>query len=633
LCQILCKTIVADYKKNLYIGVILKKQLLDIQYHSLLIFILTLLSFNTVVSAENLLSGTLNADTTLTADIGPWRITDDLIVPAGITLTIEAGAIVYFDPGVMLDIEQNGRLLANGTESKRILLTRPPESNSQWNGIRFNNTLQDNRLCFIDMNYGDRISYMILIQRSKVLIDNMTWNSSNKTVLEINHPRLLVRNSVFPNVESVKVIHGQSLAGKEYFILEGNTFGSTTGYNDVIDFSDCKRPGPILQAYNNTFLGGGDDGLDLDGCDAHVEGNVFTNFHRAASNPGTSSAVATDYRFGRTSDITVVRNIFYNNDHSVLLKEDCYLLAENNIFVNNSIAVINYSEWPLRNVSPGKGADLNGNIFWNNELTFENQFSQPGFTNPVIHVDRCIIPREFHNLGSGNMDAAPLFVDPNSDFHLQPDSPAIGTGPNGIDMGRYVPAGASISGEPDSVTTDATATLTIGGPGITHYRFIVNDVKGSWSDEFSITNNPTIELQGLEDGKSYTVYVNGKNSAGMLQREPDYATSKTWTVDLDATGIRQNNTSQSPTQFRLYQNSPNPFNPITNIQFDLPEPDYITLTVYNLNGRKITTLISSYYNKGAHKIKWNAAELSSGIYYVILQAGSLCECKKMILLK
>ena len=600
---------------------------------AVIIFVLTLLCLNTVASAESLLSGLLQADTTLNVENSPWRITDDLTIPSGVTLTIDAGVIVYFDPGVMLEIEHTGRLLVNGSESKRILLTRSPGSTGQWDGIRFNNTLQDNRLCYVDMKYGDRTSFMILVQRSKVLIDNMTWNSSIKTVLEINHPRLLVSNSVFPNVEAVEVIHGQSLAGDEYFILEGNTFGSTTGYNDVIDFSDCKRPGPILQAYNNTFLGGGDDGLDLDGCDAHVEGNIFTNFHRGDTNPGTSSAVATGFRFNRTSDITVVRNIFYDNDHSVLLKEDCYMLAENNVFVNNSIAVVNYSEWPLRNVSPGKGADFNGNIFLNNELIFENQFSQPDFTDPVIHVDRCIIPGDLHSLGSGNIDADPLFVDPEDDFHLQPGSPAIGAGPNGLDMGRYVPAGVSISGEPDSITTDTTAVLTIGGPGITHYKYAVNDTTGEWSDELSVADNPTIELNGLRGGISYTVYVKGKNSAGVWQSQPDYAASKTWTVDTGSTGIGQNNTSHSPARFRLYQNSPNPFNPVTDIRFDLQEPGIIFLTVFDISGRKVKELASGYYGKGGHRIKWNASGLASGIYYVYLQAGHKTDYKKMILLK
>ncbi len=598
-----------------------------------IIFVFSLLFFTTKVSAESPLSGTLQSDTTLTAENGPWRITGDVVVPDGVTLTIEEGTTVYFDNQTELRIEQNGRLLANGSESKRILLTRATESDGQWDGIRFYYTLQDNQLCFVDMEYGDRSRQMIHVEHSKLLIDNMTWNTTNKTVLEVNHPRLLVRDSVFPNVESVEVVHGQSLTGDEYFILDGNTFGSTTGYNDVIDFSDCKRPGPILQAYNNTFLGGGDDGLDLDGCDAHIEGNIFTNFHRDAVNPGTSSGVAMGYRFNRTTDITVVRNIFYNNDHSVLLKEDCYMLAENNVFVNNNIAAINYSEWPLRNVSPGKGADLNGNIFLNNALTFENRFSQPGFPDPVISLNRCIVPGDLHDLGAGNIDADPLFVDPEGDFHLQPGSPAVGAGPNGLDMGRYVPAGASISGEPDSVTTDTTATLTIGGPGIARYKYVINDTSGAWSDEFIITDNPVIQLNGLEDGKSYTVYVKGRNSAGTWQSLPEYATSKTWTVELDNTGIRQKNSFQTPAQFRLYQNSPNPFNPTTNIKFDLPEPAFITLTVYNLNGKKVTTLISGKYNRGAHTITWNAAGLSSGLYYVVLSAGNQTEWKKTVLLK
>lgn len=588
---------------------------------------------NTTAGAPALLSGMLERDTTLTSANNPWQIDADLVVPANITLTITAGVIVHFNANATLIIESDGQLVAAGAAESRILFTRNPDAQSKWRGIKFLNTYQDNYLGYVDMLDGDAGSYLILVDNSKLLIENMTWVTLNKTVLEVDHPQLIVQNSIFPSVESVEVVHGQSLEGDEYFILEGNTFGSTTGYNDVIDFSNCKRPGPILQACNNIFLGGGDDGLDLDGCDAHVEGNYFVNFHRDTDNPGTSNAVSTGERYNRTSDITLVRNIFINNDHSVLLKEDCFLHAENNVFYNNTEAVVNYSEWPLRNVAPGKGAAFIGNIFWNNTALFENQVSQPGNPDPVIQVQQCIIDSAYHSFGAGNIDADPLFVDEDGDFHLQPGSPAIGAGPNGLDMGRYVPAGASISGEPDSITTETTATLTIGGPGITHYSYNINNSADNWSDEISIQDQPVLQLSGLQPGTTYTVYVKGKNSAGAWQQQPEFATSKTWLVDTLNTGIDQAKPQQLPAQCRLYQNTPNPFNPVTTISFELAQEGHVTLEIFNLHGQKVAVLAKEDYQQGAHHITWNAATIAGGVYFCRLRHGNYTSFMKMLLLK
>jgi hypothetical protein len=109
-------------------------------------------------------------------------------------------------------------------------------------------------------------------------------------------------------------------------------------------------------------------------------------------------------------------------------------------------------------------------------------------------------------------------------------------------MGAYVPAGAAICGEPDQITYQTSATLTVGGPGITHYKYSINDPNGPWSAEIQLPANPyndsepyygndIIDLSGLENGQSYTVYAIGKNSAGVWQSEDDATTSRTWTVD------------------------------------------------------------------------------------------------------
>jgi hypothetical protein len=458
--------------------------------------------------------GTLAADTTLDAASGPWYVMDDIIVPAGVTLTIEPGTTLFFDTGIGIIVQQGGRLIAEGAEYERIRLTRVPANGSRWDGIQFDQTTEDNRLSYIDMEYGDGTEQAIKIDNTQLLIDSMTWNRTSKNVLEVSHPYLIVSNSVFPDQDNEEAIHGYGLIGDEYLIIEGNTFGRPSGYQDVIDFSDCHRPGPIIQIYNNVFLGGEDDGIDLDDADTHIEGNVFNNF-LGGSGTGTPNAIAAD----QGSQITVTRNIFYNNVNAVLLKDDAEMRAENNTFAGHTSSVINFYE---SDSTSGKGAYMDGNIFWNNADLFQNVGGQV-----ELAVHHSILPSAMHYLGIGNIDANPLFVDPNTNFHLEPVSPAVGAGPWGLDMGAYVPRGAAIYGEPDELTYHTNATLSVGGPGITHYKYRLNN--GPWSDELSV--DVPIQLTSLLNRQSYTVYAIGKNSAGLWQSQDNPTTSRTWTID------------------------------------------------------------------------------------------------------
>jgi hypothetical protein len=472
-------------------------------------------------------SGTISGDKTLDAVSGPWVVTTDLTIPAGTTLTIEPGTTLFFDAGAGILVQQGGRLIADGTKYERIRLTSVPGSGSHWKGIAFRDSLEDNRLGYVDMEYGDGQGQSILIEHSQILIDSMTWAGTEETILELDHPSLIVRNSVFPGIDDGETIHGEYIEGDEYLILDGNIFGVNTSNDDVMDFLGAERPGPIVQVLNNIFLGGGDDGLDFDGADAYIEGNLFTNFHLNTSRTTTCNAVATgEPQSGGSnrSEITVVRNVFFDVDHAVLLKEDCFMNAQNNVFVGATEAVIQLNEVGGTDVSgPGKGAYLDGNIFWNNNNLFKYLEQATG----GVVINRSIVPEEFIGFGQDNIDADPVFVDEGTDFRLKAGSPAIGTGPCGLDMGAYVHSGAAICGEPDAITYRTEAVLTVGGPGITHYKYSLNSEP--LSQELSI--DTPIVLNNLVNGQTYTVYVIGKNSAGSWRSEDEPTASHTWTID------------------------------------------------------------------------------------------------------
>ncbi|MBD3168427.1 MAG: T9SS type A sorting domain-containing protein, partial [candidate division Zixibacteria bacterium] len=91
--------------------------------------------------------------------------------------------------------------------------------------------------------------------------------------------------------------------------------------------------------------------------------------------------------------------------------------------------------------------------------------------------------------------------------------------------------------------------------------------------------------------------------------------------------------AELPSEFKLHGNVPNPFNAQTRIQFELPDASEVNLSVYNLGGQKVATLVDGYREAGVHNIKWDASSYSSGIYFYKLSAGDKVVTRKMSLLK
>jgi len=88
-----------------------------------------------------------------------------------------------------------------------------------------------------------------------------------------------------------------------------------------------------------------------------------------------------------------------------------------------------------------------------------------------------------------------------------------------------------------------------------------------------------------------------------------------------------------PDEYKLEQNYPNPFNPSTKIRYSIPTNDFVSIKVYNLVGEEVAALVNEEKLIGNYEVEFNAAALSSGVYFYRIQAGSFIETKKMIFLK
>ncbi len=103
-----------------------------------------------------------------------------------------------------------------------------------------------------------------------------------------------------------------------------------------------------------------------------------------------------------------------------------------------------------------------------------------------------------------------------------------------------------------------------------------------------------------------------------------------YTVQVEFVTSMERVDNSLPGEFRLEQNYPNPFNPSTQIRYDIPEQTHVTITVYDVLGREITTLVNETQSPGGYEVTFNAGLLPSGLYLYRIQAGNFSKVMRMM---
>jgi len=125
----------------------------------------------------------------------------------------------------------------------------------------------------------------------------------------------------------------------------------------------------------------------------------------------------------------------------------------------------------------------------------------------------------------------------------------------------------------------------------------------------------------------YTWRVKGGNDNGWGPY------SELWSFAIETSTSVGDCHASAPSNFRLHQNTPNPFNPFTSIRFSLPRNSDVCIEFYNVLGQKIDSIDLKSAHSGEHRIEWNGSGFPSGVYFYKLSAGEFTEIKKMTLLK
>jgi hypothetical protein len=514
--------------------------------------------------ATNGIAGLIGEDTTWRAADSPIIVAGDVTVNFGVTLTIEPGVRVLFNSGVVLTV--NGRLLAEADPTNRIVFGRAPGNSGTWGGI-FINGLPETRIRHAHVEFNGATAINVI--GGTAWLDHLTFGTVNQRYVDLQGASFIISDCHFPSA-SVKFefIHSRDIRTNGVGIIRDNFFGLPVGYSDVIDHSGGNRPSPILHVINNVFSGATDDGVDIDGTDAWVEGNIFQHVHRRGDTPDSAAAVSGGERNGLTSEITVIGNIFYDCDNAATAKQgNLFTFINNTIVRTTNFGGIDFDSgvFCVRDTTPslttyGRGFYCEANIIVDADQLVRNYNS----TQTVVTLNNNIVPVAWGGPGTNNLIVDPMLshIPALSEtvftnwagaqvfwdwFSLLPGSPAIGTGPNGRDKGGVIPFGASISGEPPAATYATSANLVVGinrtgfsiptsgwpaGCGYTHYKYRLDG--GAWSTERPI--NSIIPLVGLSQGPHY-VEVAGKRDSGLYQDDPRFGAdavitrSRTWVID------------------------------------------------------------------------------------------------------
>lgn len=210
-------------------------------------------------------------------------------------------------------------------------------------------------------------------------------------------------------------------------------------------------------------------------------------------------------------------------------------------------------------------------------------------------------------------------------------------GPTGftIEGKNTVSGSSSVNDAGANIVPNGRADIRIVGEGdnsITVYWQLPNPNVSETPDDWTLYNG-TGQLPGTDPIFGDSVYVGLITYAFEFNGLPFVGTSDAVELTSGISTSKEYGNESVIKDFVLYQNYPNPFNPATTITFELEQPGFVSLEVFDVSGQRVRVLKEASMNRGRHDIHFNATELSSGVYYYRLSINGQEQTRKMTLLK
>ena len=422
--------------------------------------------------------------------------------------------------------------------------------------------------------------------------------------------------------------------------------------------------------------------LKIMGNTAYIGGGISINNY---SNPKISNVIIIGNESDKSGGIAILyysnpiinNALIANNTTEAFWGGVIYCEFYSSVAITNSTLTENIALSNSANISLSESStvNINNSILWNNS---SEQFAIEEDGELVDPIGSPFINVAFSNIqggweGNGNIDSDPLFCTPDSgDYSLAETSPCLGTGENGVNMGHFG-VGCSIQidwnfslsepvievmgasnewnpGDTISITMDFCNNTDVAHnyyPGVTiesdssltslhsgHIWFYAMFADTCHAISWGAIANPSIISDTVVTFSAYPEALN-------CQNQTEYCIDGD-TLTFDVPIVVQVASAEPeyfiPEVFALHQNYPNPFNPVTSLRYDLPKNELVKITIYDMMGREVKTLVNNSQTAGYKSVQWNATNnrnesVSVGLYLYMIQAGDFRQTKKMLLLK
>ena len=578
---------------------------------------------------------------TWTSENNPYQIGGAIYISAEDTLDIDEGVIVQFLGDYNFTIY--GILLITGEENNYAYIYGGDESDLNITSVIGVCHLQYGYLSFDDINISGE---PVFINKCDVNADiNATGSSNNSLINSELHGHIHYGSNWWVNNNSIYYYLGSSGWWMAYpkaiqqadGVFTNNTVGVTAvasysgGSASATAFSECS--GEI--AYNFVVASASaeyEGSLAIGNCTAEIHHNCLKAESSIISN--------------------CIGNI-YNNDI------DAYY---------NTIRC----DYGIINIT----GDIYNNIITDCDVGISNCV---GIRYSCVY--NCGIPYQSVNVGPGNIQENPLFISPQSNnYNLQANSPCIDAGdpnspldPDGTiaDMGAYyydqsgtpqvtislIPYNPPILIPANGGTFDFN--ITVENPEIfpaivdiwtmatlpngNEYGPIIGPVNLTLNPGYSGNRDRTQNIPASAPSGLYTYDAYIGTYPGSILDEDHFDFEKLavedgsvdvhdwscWGEDFEEEAVQ----SLMPSETALHSPYPNPFNASTVISFELRDAGEVSLVMYDLQGRKVQSLVNGHQSMGYHEVVFDGTNLSSGMYFVRLQAEEFTQTRKLLLIK
>jgi len=411
-------------------------------------------------------------------------------------------------------------------------------------------------------------------------------------------------------------------SGVQQWVARYTLPGNTSDYANSI----------AVDGSGNVYVTGGSDGsgTGYDYCTIKYNSSGDTVWVRRYNSPGNSTDIASSLALDGSGNVYVTGwSIGSGTSYDY-----CTIKY-------NSAGV---QQWVARYNGPGNGWDYayslavdgSGNVY----VTGYSEGSGTGHDYCTIKYNSSGVQQwvaRYTGPGNNYDEARSIAIDGSGNVYVTGYSEGSGTGHDYCTI-KYNSAGvqqwvARYDGPGNS--TDEANYIVIDGSGNVYVTGYSDDDYCTIKYNSSGVQKWVARYNGNSLDKAYSIALDGSGNvyvtgwSYLSGTNEDYCTIKyvQTPTGLQAIG------NEIPKEFKLIQNYPNPFNPITKIKFDLPKNVNVKLTLYDMLGREVETIVNEQLNAGSYEVTFDGTKYTSGVYYYRLNAGDFVETKKMILVK